>query len=518
KPGGARLGYMGYDTTDVLLRLENSADFKVTGGEVGIGMDPTNPLSVSGSADFSGRVGIGTTTPDFSLHAIATGSNVVARFDSGSKGSNNAAFAHFAGGRAYVGYNGGKTILGSPSGTLGKPLVLAPGDVGRYEINPNGGQHTWNSGNNAGATRMVLNSSGNLGIGTTSPGSRLSIADGAADSARYGSLQITRQANNHTAAHMAFVRAGVKTIGLGYQQNSSWFGFGQGTTGAFSPSYLRMDGTHVLIHSGQTMGRLNVGVKTSSYTSYGRLSTSGASGTNDGRPNSPISIWADGHVVGSLITVHSDERIKTAIQPSDSRADLGTLLGIEIADYKYMDTITNGNKPQKKVIAQQVERVFPQAVSKSTSSIPDIFKNAEIADGWVLLATDLKVGERVRLIGEKGESLEEVIEVRGDAFRTAFKPDEGRVFVYGREVADFRTVDYDAIAMLNVSATQQVKKELDAVKIENAKLKDQLAALVAEVAKADEAREARLLAIEQRLLGAAKTTVSIASQNKAAAQ
>ncbi|MDA7934947.1 hypothetical protein N9B65_07895, partial [Akkermansiaceae bacterium] len=176
------------------------------------------------------------------------------------------------------------------------------------------------------------------------------------------------------------------------------------------------------------------------------------------------------------------------------------------------------NTPQKKVIAQQVERVFPQAVNKSTSSIPDIFKNAEIADGWVQLSTDLKVGERVRLIGEKEESMEEVIEVRGDAFRTAFNPEEEKVFVYGREVEDFRTVDYDAIAMLNVSATQQVKKELDAVKIENAKLKNQLAALVAEVAKADEAREARLLAIEQRLLGAAKNTVSIASQNKAAAQ
>ena len=108
--------------------------------------------------------------------------------------------------------------------------------------------------------------------------------------------------------------------------------------------------------------------------------------------------------------------------------------------------------------------------------------------------------------------------MRGDAFRTAFKPSGDQVFVHGREVEDYRTVDYDAIAMLNVSATQQIKKELDAVKIENAKLKDQLAALVAEVAKADEAREARLLAIEQRLLGATKTTVSIASQNKAAAQ
>ena len=519
KPGGARLGYMGLNSTDVLLELENSADFKVIGGEVGIGMDPTNPLSVSGNADFSGKVGIGTTTPELSLHAIAAGANVVARFDSGSQGSGNAAFADFAGGRAYVGYNGSKTILGSPSGTLAKDLVLAPGTVGRYEIKSSDGTHTWNTGANAGATKMVLSSAGNLGIGNSAPSMKLAIADGASDPTRYGSVQITRETSNHTAAHMAFVRAGSSKMGLGYQQNSNWFGFGVGTTGAFSPSNLRMDGSVVLIHTSSYNGRLNVGTRTKTYTSIGRLSTSGASGSNDTNSNAPVSIWADGHVVaGTRVTVHSDERIKTAIQPSDSRADLGTLLGIEITDYKHIDTLANGNTPQKKVIAQQVESVFPQAVSKSKSAVPDIFKSAEVADGWVLLSTDLKAGERVRLIGDKEEFIEEVIEVRGDAFRTAYRPNEERVFVYGREVEDFRTVDYDAIAMLNVSATQQVKKELDAVKIENAKLKNQLAALMAEVAKADEAREARLLAIEQRLLGAAKTTVSIASQNKAAAQ
>ena len=32
------------------------------------------------------------------------------------------------------------------------------------------------------------------------------------------------------------------------------------------------------------------------------------------------------------------------------------------------------------------------------------------------------------------------------------------MFVYGREVNDFRSVDYDAIAMLNVSATQELHR------------------------------------------------------------
>ena len=512
KPGGARLGYMGYDSTDVLLNLENSANFKVMNGSVGIGKNPTNELSVNGKADFSGKVGIGTTNPQQKLHVEG---NIYL-------GPNTTDSEHYIHSGSHLGLQSDAEvrIVADANDTTG---------VGVSDIIFGYGSST-NTDSNQDFTTAELGtyprvevmridtSTGNVGIGTTTAGSKLSIADGASDNTRYGSLQITREASNHTAAHMAFVRKGVTAMGLGYQQNSNWFGFGIGTPGAFSPSNLRMDGSHVLIHSSQTKGRLNVGAKTTTYTSVGRLSTSGASGSNDNRSNAPVSIWADGHVVGTTITVHSDERIKTAIQPSDSRADLGTLLGIEIADYKYIDTIANGNTPQKKVIAQQVESVFPQAVIKSKSAVPDIFKNAEVADGWVLLSTDLKAGERVRLIGEKDESMEEVIEVRGDAFRTAFKPDEGRVFVYGREVEDFRTVDYDAIAMLNVSATQQIKKELDAVKIENAELKNQLAALTAAVAKADQAGEARLLAIEQRLFGAKMATLPISAQNKGAAQ
>lgn len=55
-----------------------------------------------------------------------------------------------------------------------------------------------------------------------------------------------------------------------------------------------------------------------------------------------------------------------------------------------------------------------------------------------------------------------------------------KVFVYGKQCLDMKGVDYDAIAMLNVSATQELASKaitqdarIAALEVENAKLKVQ---------------------------------------------
>jgi hypothetical protein len=74
------------------------------------------------------------------------------------------------------------------------------------------------------------------------------------------------------------------------------------------------------------------------------------------------------------------------------------------------------------------------------------------------------------------------------------------VFVYGKQCLDLKSVDYDAIAMLNVSATQELAEKVDALELENSQLKAEgarLTALEAQNAKLAAEMEALKKAVAQ---------------------
>lgn len=406
-----------------------------------------------------GLVGIGTATPGFPLNmSNAMGDKI-----------------------ALWGNSGNSSGFGIQSNLLQIHTDASAGDV------------AFGYGSSAAMTEtMRIKGNGNVGIGTSSPGTKLQIDDGASDPAKYGSLQINRPANDHIAAHMSFVRVGHVATGLGYGQSSSTFGFGPATVGAFTPSWLgfKADG-NVQIGTSLSAARLSVGSVSASVYINGYLDTNGGQ-SGDSTTTRNLSIQADGTIVSPFVAVNSDLRIKTNLRPSDSGKDLATLMGIEVTDYQLKDKVAHGKGTQKKVIAQQVETIYPQAVLQTTNVVPDLYKKAAVKNGWVELATDLKKGDRVKLIGKTDQSVHEVLEIRDGAFRPDGKVKDKEVFVYGREVSDFRNVDYDAIAMLNVSATQELARQLKTVQDENAALRHELAAK-------EESMEARLIAIEALL-------------------
>lgn len=191
-----------------------------------------------------------------------------------------------------------------------------------------------------------------------------------------------------------------------------------------------------------------------------------------------------GGVVAPVYAVESDRRIKDIVGVSDGKQDFETLKKIEVTDYRMKDRVSLGRDMSKKVIAQQVESVFPQAVTRTTGTLPDIYQRAKVEKGWVLLKSDLKKGEKVRIIGESKDQVYEVSAIEESAspsfeansrFQVSPPLPDGKVFVYGREVSDFQTVDYDALSMLNISATQELIRKVESQAEELARLREDLA-------------------------------------------
>ena len=63
--------------------------------------------------------------------------------------------------------------------------------------------------------------------------------------------------------------------------------------------------------------------------------------------------------------------------------------------------------------------------------------------------------------------------------------DTEKVFVYGKQVDDFRAVDYDRIFTLGIGAIQELSKENDQLKSELQSLKEKMDRIEAMLAQGD---------------------------------
>ena len=516
---------------------------------VGVGF--TSPAVTSPAAVLEVWAKTGTTTP------ANNGLRVV---NSANSTGNNAVLA-----AAVAGSSAGSPFVSlalDPTGTIGWSIGVDNVDLDKLVFK--------NSYDFAASPKMVIDTAGFVGIGTTSPGYKLDVVDGNVNikntdpylSITNGSTQgivgLATTAGRFSASAVANDLV-VKSIGGKVLLQSGEGGAGitidtsnnvttnNLSASSLSATYLAARGsttthsqgahlewnkdggsgqTYLLNQKGYGGGGIIFGEVTSANTvtermrvaangyvgigttaplaplhvSGSALSTfnlqyyldgNGGHDTSADRSDIAFSIVADYYMRAPAYHVTSDERIKEVIGVSNGAEDLAVLQSIEITDYSFKDKLAMGSQIKKRVIAQQVESVYPAAVNLSRGVIPDIFKKAVVEGGWVSLATDLKVGEKVRLFDSEEDAVHEVLEVRAGAFRTAFEPKGSEVFVYGREVDDFRSVDYDDIAMLNVSATQELAKKLEQKDVELEQKDVAIAAL-----------EARLSALEKRVAGA----------------
>jgi hypothetical protein len=455
--------------------------------------------STSMVIDSSGNVGVGLTSPTVKLHvngAVATTSLISTGSVYGSTAlqTGGSVTTHTQG--AYLEWNkavgSGMTSLLNQRGTGGGGLSFGEVDTA-----------------NTVTERMRIDSAGNVGIGTSTPSTKLHVLGGTRVEGNLSVSTATVDGSNviEFGAGVSGKEFNAGKIGYGsFDSNASLniVGAGAGT----NPRYVRL-WDRLGIATSAPRAPIDVSTHVDVTTTSQRYFSSGAGLNTTSSATDNTSIIATAWISsGRGFIAFSDARIKNVIGRSSGSRDLQTLLGIEVTDYRYKDGALYGDRISKKVVAQQVERLFPEAVSRRTDVVPDIFLVAPVNAGWVELATDLKKGERVKVISEKSEEIvSEVLEVAPGRFRPERLPEGNKVFVYGREVDDFRSVDYEAIAMLNVSATQEIKREKDA----------EIAALrkrVAELEAKDRARDAKLASIE-KLLNASQTVMAAPAKTTA---
>ena len=217
-----------------------------------------------------------------------------------------------------------------------------------------------------------------------------------------------------------------------------------------------------------TNGKLHVQSSYGVGFNYAYLSSNGSIGTCGGC-GGEVSIWSQRRVAAEEFNAFSDSRIKKIIGVSDATEDLDKLMQVKVTDYSFIDNISKGDEIQKKVIAQELEKIYPVAVNLTTGIIPDVYKLSEINNGHVLVENDFKSGDKVKLILDEKIEIVKVISANNKGF-TVDLDYKGKVFVYGKEVSDFRTVDYEALSMLNVSATQELYRKIKELEKANEKI------------------------------------------------
>jgi hypothetical protein len=220
------------------------------------------------------------------------------------------------------------------------------------------------------------------------------------------------------------------------------------------------------------------------YGSYGYLAAGGAGTSGGSGGNQPFSIYASGRVSAIEFDAYSDARIKHDRTASNAALDLHTLMALQPVEFRYIDSVANGADLKKGFIAQEVMETFPQAVQTNPGFVPSIYQtalstvyNAATKELTVKVKTPhgLKAGDKVKTVTAQSSKIVNVVaKVISDTEFTLSawsEPATTDVFVYGKEVPDFHSVDYDRIYTLNVSATQELARRLMATEKANAELK-----------------------------------------------
>jgi hypothetical protein len=298
------------------------------------------------------------------------------------------------------------------------------------------------------------------------------------------------------------------------RMNSSGY-LGIGTTSPLVPLHIASygSGSNFLVRDPNVIFPNNSNDFKLTYFDFTDLNSdlrgSSAAPTSDGSGGGSLalgatSIFTQGHIITRLFFIasngmlqSSDERIKESIKDVNDEDALNIIRLLKPKKYKYIDypydTEVWG------FIAQEVLSVLPEACRITTNVIPNIYEVCEVElpniikfqtfntsnleSGSMTIEMSIPESESNVLKADIVEILDEHrIRIDTDLTEYVFTRENDStkfIRVYGQEVKDFHTLKKDSIWTVATAALQEVDRQLQAEKEKVKSLEERLAALEA---------------------------------------
>jgi len=394
-----------------------------------------------------------------------------------------------------------------------------------FQLNNN---YLSNDGDNEG---IRIDNSGKVGIGTTTPGTSLHIENGNifgsdpsvttspsmyiynnnnASTTAHSSLAIRTNGGGGGNPYLSFDVNGVRGVSMGidnadgdkFKIQNNW-----NLNNIATPALTITSDNRIGIGTASPAASLHVASSVvQSVGAYGFLNANGNVGAGGTTQNISYSIQADQRIRAPEYNAFSDSRIKKDIMRLNSDKQLAELNKLKVVNYSYIDQLLNGNKIKTGFIAQELEEVNAQFINQANDFIPSVFALAQsvsINEGLLQLTTEkphgFEKGDLVKLYAQgKKEFILRIEEVRNSQSFSVKGWSESldNIFIYGKQVKDFRAIDFDQITALSVGAIQELSKQIENLKRENSTLHK---ILTDEIQKQQSQIEKRLLKLESKL-------------------
>lgn len=404
------------------------------------------PASSIMTLSSTGKIGIGTTNPETSIHIERQGTCTILLKNTGiigdttsygiDRGLNGLTFGTYAGGgninsNMYLNTSG-LTVSGnidiSGEFRINGTAVLQGTSLGPNVLNSNLrtlGVLSQNLINNAGFVSK-------LGVG-----------------------------NSH---FMLNDTSGVIQIGLGLSGDNNFAVYSY--PGGNERLTVKRSNGYIGISNNNPSYPLTVGMGVSSTLGTGWLysASTGAAGSSSASYSSTFSIYAEYGITGSLFYARSDQRIKKGIRKVDNDIAIGLVRKLQPVIYDYIDPLNGGSKYG--FIAQQVKQHLPEAISHATGFVPIIYKLVDVGEDRLSIILEdtgsITKGSKLRFIMNDNLHREvKVMSIENNVvkFDEQLPEDYDKVFLYGMEVDDFHNLDDSCIVSVNTAAIKELDRE-----------------------------------------------------------